>query len=119
MKMLFVTIGSSLLLCSCNATSTNSPPAIDSIQPGKESTWKGLVLRVDKRSGTKVEGIRLVAKGSDGKEINITAPKGSISSVPDRSGGINDSVRITLYEPLMQTGNTKSTQTQMQMLLVK
>ena len=87
-----------LLLCACSQPRpVGAQSAIESIKPGKDSKWADnhvprikYVLRVAKRSGNAVEGVRIIM-GSRSSATTFTATTGTLSPGPDA-----DSVELML-----------------------
>jgi hypothetical protein len=90
-----------LFLCGCSHKQTASDrPAIDQVVAGKNMEWgRDVVLHVEKRAGTNVEGVRLILPRADGQKGVITAETGTLIAGSDLSSTDSDCVRITLYNP--------------------
>ena len=111
MKTTLTILISGLLLCGCaQRQATSAHRAIDSIQAGKDLIWaNGLVLRVAKRDGDSVEGIRIVSETSDGQQTTTTADTGTLSSGSVESPGDTRSVRLTLHNAQSQSATARAT----------
>jgi hypothetical protein len=59
----------------------SATPAIDRVKVGEDVAWSdGYVLRVARRDGASLGGIRITYKGPDGQVTTTTADKGTASS---------------------------------------
>ena len=121
MKTTLTILISGLLLCGCaQRQATSAHRAIDAIEAGKEVVWNdGLVLRIMKRDGDSVEGIRIVSKSSDGQETTTTADTGSLSPGSVENPADTHSVRITLRNAQIQGATTHATTETMMLVLRK
>ena len=121
MKTTLTILISGLLLCGCaQRQATSAHRAIDAIEAGKEVVWNdGLVLRIMKRDGDSVEGIRIVSKSSDGQETTTTADSGSLSPGSVENPADTHSVRITLRNAQIQGATTHATTETMMLVLRK
>ena len=121
MKTTLTILVSGLLLCGCaQRRATSAHRAIDFIEPGKDVVSdNGAVLRVAKRDGDSVEGIRIVSKTSDGQEVTTTADTGTLSPGSVENPADIHSVRITLHNAQSQTGTMRATAETMILVLRK
>lgn len=73
-------------VCGCSRghkKSARSP--LDRIQAGRDVSFGQYIVRVAKRQGTTVEGVRVVSRERDGRTATITATKGTLSPGPAAS----------------------------------
>ena len=92
MKNTLLILISTICLCSC---SRKQVAAVDFVKAGKDISWSSgdgftYVLHVDKRSGTSLEGVRIVSTRKDGKVSTFTADYGTIvtTHTQDTVGGV-------------------------------
>jgi 1-deoxy-D-xylulose 5-phosphate reductoisomerase len=118
MKHTHALILSGLLLCGCCAQKQASQPApaIDRVQSGTDTAWdQGVyVLHVTKRQGSSLEGVQIISKAADGVETIVSADTGTIALGPSCLDSVKDenSVAITLKNPLVQTGTNRTQEIQ-------
>lgn len=90
-----VVLFSVMLLCGCShqqAGEAHKPANL--IEAGKNLNFSpGITLHVEKTDGNSLEGIRLVAKSSDGLVVTYTADKGTVLQ-----GADPHSIQLTLYD---------------------
>jgi hypothetical protein len=105
MKIYLAILLFSLLLCGCSqAQQTPSSTSFDRIQAGKDVSFGGDTLRVDKRAGTSVEGVRIVSKDADGQVTTTTAKTGTLSPGTDRF-----TFKLTLKDAVIEKPKQKMT----------
>jgi hypothetical protein len=83
MKNTLLILLSAFLFFGCSKKHPASAvPAIDLVEAGKDVAWSdGYMLRVARRDGASLEGIRILHKGQDGQVTTITADKGTVSGL--------------------------------------
>jgi hypothetical protein len=108
---------SGLLLSGCctQQQASQPAPATDRVLSGTDTAWDhGIyVLHVTKRQGDALEGVQIISKTSDGVETIISADTGTIAPGPSCLDSVKDdgSVAITLNNPQVQTGSTRTRET--------
>jgi hypothetical protein len=104
MKNRLTIILSGLLLCGCSHKQASSTgPAIDVVQAGTDTTWRGgYTLHVTKRDGSSLEGVTLTAQLPTGQTRTISADTATLSPVPNAT---DDSwVMLTLHKAKAEGG---------------
>jgi hypothetical protein len=83
---------SGLLLCGyAGQQASLASPAIDRIQAGKDTAWRGYLLHVTNRDGATLEGVQIVTTNSVITADSGTVSMGSLENATDVS-----SVTLTL-----------------------
>lgn len=84
----------SLFFCGCSLShDSTTRAALDRVQPGQDISFGDYVLRIEKREGPHLEGVRIVSREPDGQVLTIRANRGTLSQGAERS-----LISVTLYD---------------------
>ena len=93
MKNAILILLSGMIICGCS-----KKPAIDTVEAGKDIKWRdGLVLHVQKRDGTSIQGITVSGMKIGDQNQTFMADTGTI-----KPGAGADSVIVTLHAPTVR-----------------
>jgi hypothetical protein len=114
MKLFTTLVLLGFLLCGCSQ-SHGAPPrsALDRVVAGKNISFGGDTLYVEKREGASVEGVRIVSRKTGGETTTTTAKKGTVSQGADRSA-----IVIVLRDAQVEKGGQKATFAELPITLV-
>jgi hypothetical protein len=98
MKYTILILLSGMIICGCS-----KKPAIDTVETGKDIKWRdGLVLHVQKRDGTLLEGITISGMKVGDQNQTMMADTGTIKPGVITNGTSDDSVIIILHTPTVR-----------------